>query len=137
MSGIGKSTPADGDFLLAVRFEPAWDENEWAFYFINNTDTHIEKLLLVQAGYEWGDMGNVKEVNQDFGPVRPREFILTWRDDSDAAEVRIDLTFRLRTARSDETLNFEFPKLYRLRDNPEDVPLLGKARFLSRPLRQT
>jgi hypothetical protein len=123
---------ADDGFLLAARYEPVGG-NDWAFYFINNTDIPLESLVLEHVDYEWGDMGNSQDVNRQVGPVKARGVLLAWRDDSDAAELRTDLTFQARSARGQHGMTFEFPKLYRNTENSLTAPLLGKARHVARP----
>ncbi len=125
-------TEGDDGYLVAACHEPAASGQEWAFYFVNNTADPIEELVLRRVGYEWGDFGNTRDVERALGPVAARHFLLAWRDDSDAAEVRVDLTFRARTRRGDETLTFELPKLYRIKED-RAVPVLGKARLAVRP----
>ena len=122
---------ADGH-LLAVRCEPK-SPDEWAFYFVNDTDDPIDELVLARVGYEWGDTGNEKVLDRDLGALGPRRFVLAWRDDSDGAELRMDLGFRLMTSRGRASLTFEVGKLYRRRDVQVEAPLLGQVCTVVRP----
>lgn len=120
-----------GGRFLAVRREPHADGKDYAFYFVNDTAEPILSLALATVGYGWGDHEtNAKDVGRLFGPIGARDFILAWRDDSDAAELRLDLRFHLRLARGEATLMFEVPRLYRREEETATAPLLGKALFV-------
>lgn len=112
-------------WLVAVRKKNA---SEWEFFFVNDTDQPVEEVVLEEVSYEWGDTGNSTEVGKSLGPVAPRSFVAAWIDDSDAAELRMDLKFRM----GDRTVRFELPKLYRLRSEV-DAPVFGKALYVTGP----
>ena len=88
----------------------------------------LESVVLYAVGHEWGDWGNSKAVEVRISSLAPGAHALIWRDDDSAAELRTDLSRRVRPDGRDVNLNFEFPKLYRLR-NLKTVAGLGKPGY--------
>jgi hypothetical protein len=88
------------------------DDNLWSFYLINDSDAPLESVVLNQVGYEWGDLGNSASANVRITGLAAGAHALIWRDDSSAAEVRMDLSLTVRMGNREARLLFEFPKLY-------------------------
>jgi len=113
---------------MAACSETLGDGKHWSFYLLNDGDTVIESVVLHAVGYEWGDWGNSKSVDVRISGLAPGAHALIWRDDDSAAELRVDLSLRVQTDGREVKLNFEFPKLYHLR-NLKPVAGLGKPGY--------
>ncbi len=110
--------------VVACR-EDLEDGKQWSFYLINDGDAAIDWVELFEIGYEWGDLGNSEQVQVRVADLAPGGYALIWRDDGSGAELRMDLSIRVRSAGRAVKLNVEFPKLYRLKNLPL-VEGLGK-----------
>jgi hypothetical protein len=75
--------------------------------------------------YEWGDLGNSNTPDSRVLGIAPGTHALIWRDDSSAAELRMDLSLSVQMRDRTARLLFEFPKLY-LKKNLPLVDKLGK-----------
>ena len=90
------------------------DRKEWSFYVINDSDAPLDSAVLYRVAYEWGDWGSSETANVRVTDLAPGAHALVWRDDGSGAELRMDLSLRVHAGGRDTTLQFEFPKLYRL-----------------------
>ena len=117
---------------IAACLEKLDDGKEWSFYLINDSDAPLDLAVLYQISYEWGNMANNDAANVRISGLAPGAHALVWRDDSNAAELRMELSLRVQVRGHDVRLQFEFPKLYKLRDLPL-VDGLGKRGWESRP----
>ena len=101
------------------------DGNEWSFYLINDSAAALDSAVLFAVGYEWGDMGSSETADVSVTDLAPGAFALIWRDDGSGAELRMDLSLRVRMLGREAQLQFEFPRLYR-KENLPIVDGLGK-----------
>jgi hypothetical protein len=113
---------------VAACRESLQDGRAWSFYLINDGDTPIDLAVLGEIDYEWGDFGNSETADVPVADLAPGANALIWRDDGSGAELRMTLNLRLRVQGREVSRQFEFPKLYRLRDLPV-VDGLGKPGF--------
>jgi hypothetical protein len=97
------------------------DGKQWSFYLINDSDAAFDSAELRTVSYEWGDMGTTMAVDVPIPGLAPGASVLIWRGDDDGAELRMDLSVRVRMAGREVQLLFEFPKLYR----KTNLPLVG------------
>jgi hypothetical protein len=104
---------------LAACREALGDGNEWSFYLINDSAVPLERATLYEVDYEWGDFGNSEAADVSIANLAPGAHALIWRDDGSGAELRMTLSLRVHADGREVRLQFEFPKLYRLRDLPE------------------
>lgn len=95
------------------------DGGHWAFHLVNDSDQPITSVLLESVDYEWGDMGSERKIGSRFGPIAARTAVEIWRDDDDAAELRMSLYLVVDGRR----VMAEFPKLYKVRTF-ERIPIL-------------
>ena len=100
------------------------DNQQWSFYLINDSAASLDSAALLEIGYEWGDMGSSEKTDVSVSDLAPGAFVLIWRDDGSGAELRMDLSVRVRMGGREAQLRFEFPKLYKL--NLPLVDSLGK-----------
>lgn len=110
---------------IAACREELGDGQEWSFYLINDGAAPLDSAVLTNVSYEWGDWGTDAAASGQVAGLAPGGHALLWRDDANAAELRIDLWLLVRTGEREVKLWFEFPKLYR----KENLPLvegLGK-----------
>jgi hypothetical protein len=122
--------PANGSVhcRVAACRESLNDGREWSFYLINDGAAPIDLAVLSEIDYEWGDFGNSETEDVTVADLAPGANALIWRDDGSGAELRMTLNLRLHVQGREVSLQFEFPKLYRLRDLPA-VDGLGKPGF--------
>ena len=113
---------------IAACRESLDDGNEWSFYLINDSDAPLDSATLDRIDYEWGGMGNSEAANKRVTGLEPGAHALLWRDDGDGAELRMELSLRVQTRDREVRMQFEFPKLYRLRDLPV-IDGLGKPGY--------
>src|SRR5882672_7967354 len=113
---------------MAACSETLDDGKHWSFYLLNDGNSLLDSVVLHAVGYEWGDWGNSKSLDVHISGLAPGAHALIWRDDDSAAELRMDLSLRVRADGREVKLNFEFPKLYHLR-NLERVAGLGKPGY--------
>jgi hypothetical protein len=111
---------------MAACREKLGDGKAWSFYLINDADAPLGPALLDRVDYEWGGMGSSESAGVWVAGLGPGEHVLVWRDDGDAAEVRVDLSVVVRRDGHGVRLLFEFPVLYNKRRLPV-VDGLGKA----------
>jgi hypothetical protein len=97
----------------------------WSFYLINDGSEPLENVVLDEVVYSWGDYPNTRPTSVNVGTVAPGAHLFIWRDDGDAAELRIDLLLHATLLGRELRLLAEFPRLYRLRNLPL-VEELGK-----------
>ena len=109
--------------MIACR-EPS-DGNEWNFYALNDGKESLWSVTLLEVGYEWGPSYTTKRPDTRVNDLAPGASSLMWRDDGSGAELRMDFSMRVRVGDREETVRFEFPRLYRKRTLPL-VPELGK-----------
>jgi hypothetical protein len=114
---------------LAVCREPGADGSACSFYLINDSP-HPVDAVLYQVGYEWGDMGNYRDVDVHVAGLAPGASARVWRDDDSAEELRADLRVAFRTPSGEVRVMFEFPKLYRKTDLPV-VPGLARPGWVA------
>lgn len=107
--------------VLAVRREEG--KQPWAFYFVND-GVHVDGVRLVQVGYEHGDAGDAKAVGRELGAMAAGGFAEIWRDDDDAAELRMWLELEVRVSGRRQAVTFELPRLYKL-DLDDALPAVG------------
>jgi hypothetical protein len=103
---------------------PAGSES-WDFYFINDTSEVIEAATLQRVLWEWGDVGDVKQLSATITRVPPGGHDLLWHGSDD--EMRMELVVVVEQRGQRATLEFEFPLLYRRRDDLELVKELGQV----------
>ena len=72
------------------------DGKEWSFYLINDSEVSLDLAVLYSIGYEWGDWGNVEAAEVNVTDLAPGENSLIWRDDGSGAELRMELSLRMR-----------------------------------------
>lgn len=101
------------------------DGKAWSFYLINDSDIPLDSAKLYAVGYEWGNWGNSEDADVSITDLAPGAHALIWRDDGSGAELRMDLSLRVRAGSREIQLQFEFPRLYRMRNLPV-VEGLGK-----------
>jgi hypothetical protein len=97
----------------------------WSFYLINDGNAPLESAVLYEVSYEWGDSGNSEAADARVTDLAPGAHALIWQDDGSGAELRMELSLRVRARGREAALQFEFPKLYKLR-NLQSVDGLGK-----------
>jgi len=114
--------------VVACR-EAGTDGASWSFYLINDSTSPIDAVLF-QVGFEWGDLGNSRDVDVGVKHLAPGSCALLWRDDGSGVEFRMDLRLRIQSQRGEVDLMFEFPKLYRKTDPPL-VDGLGKPGWVA------
>jgi hypothetical protein len=120
-----------GQGALAVRCRLAGcrealdDGKAWSFYLINDGEAALDWAALDEVAYEWGDVSSRDAATVRLGPLAPGAHARLWRDDGSGAELRMTFHVRAGLAGAEVRLQFEFPKLYRLRELPE-VPGLGR-----------
>jgi hypothetical protein len=100
------------------------DGKEWSFYLINDSAAPLDFAVLYEIGYEWGDSGNSEAADVRVTGLAPGAHALIWRDDGSGAELRMDLSLRVRVRGREVRLQFQFPKLY-LQRNLQLVDSLG------------
>lgn len=105
---------------------------EWDFYLINDGDVPFESAVLESVACEWGGVGGTEAVEVRVAGLGPGANAFIWHDDGDGAEMRMDLTLRVRAGGREARLNFEFPKLY-LKTGLKAVPGLGKPGWAVEP----
>ncbi len=120
---------SDDLLVAATRRHLPLDGKRWAFYLINKSSEPVESVVLKEVGYEWGDIGNTKNPDSQFGPLAPDKCVEIWRDDDSAAELRMWLTLLIRRAGVTRTLTVEFPKLYLVK-TLATIPVLNKLGIL-------
>jgi hypothetical protein len=81
-------------------------------------------VVLYEIGYEWGDSGNSQAADVRVTGLAPGAHALMWRDDSNGAELRMDLSLRVKVRGREVRMQFQFPKLH-LQRNPQLVDSLG------------
>lgn len=92
------------------------DDKEWSFYLINDSNDHIDSVVLNQIWYEWGDLANSESVASCVTDIGPGAHALIWRDDGSGVEFRMILSVLACVGDREVNLSFEFPKLYRQRN---------------------
>lgn len=110
--------------LVACR-EALDDGNEWSFYLINDSAAVLDSAVLFEISYEWGDWGNSEIVEVSVNELAPAASALIWRDNGDGAELRMYMSLRVRVGEREAQIQFEFPKLYNIKNLPM-VDGLGK-----------
>jgi hypothetical protein len=64
----------DSGILMAAREElPDSNGRRCAFYLVNGGDVPIDARI-ERVGYEWGDVGNLRDVAQAIDSLGPRTF---------------------------------------------------------------
>jgi hypothetical protein len=58
--------------VAATPIEPRDGDKCWAFHVVNDGSEPIERVVLEGVDYEWGDSGNARTMNAEFGPIAPR-----------------------------------------------------------------
>ena len=110
---------------MAACREALDDGKEWSFYLINDNDVALDLAVLYAVSTEWGDVGNSEATDVRVMGLAPGAHALMWRDDGSRAEFRVELSLHVQVLDREVLMQFEFPKLYRLR-NPQLVDGLGK-----------
>jgi hypothetical protein len=119
--------PSPGAFLIAATpLDPPVDGKCWAFHLINDSTERLESVTVASVDYEWGDLGNGVSPETRYGPVAPGSSLEVWRDDDNAAELRMSITLLLRGAGGERRITVEFGKLYRTK-RLVAIPILGMA----------
>ena len=113
---------------IAACRETLDDGAEWSFYLINDNADPIDLAVLDRVSYEWGDIGNSADADVTVSGLGSGAHALLWRDDGSGAELRMDLSVRVRVRGRDVRMLFEFPKLYRKHNLPV-VDGLGKPGY--------
>jgi hypothetical protein len=122
--------PPSGAFpMAATPIDPPLDAECWAFHLISASTEPIESLAITHVEYEWGDMGNGVSRNLRLGPVAPGSSLEVWRDDDDAAELRMTISLLVRGGGGERKVMGEFGKPYR-RKRLTAIPVLGKEGVL-------
>jgi len=101
--------------MVACR-EKLDDGKQWSFYLINDNDVPIDAAVLFEVAYEWGHLGNSELTDVRITDLPPGGHALIWRDDGSGAELRMELSMHVQLGGSTVRLQFEFPKLYRLKN---------------------
>ncbi len=94
------------------------DGQSWSFYLLNDTQAPLEEVVLYQVGYEWGGAGNYHAKDVRITNLAPTHHALLWRDDGYGAELRIQLSLRVKLDTREAQLEFDFPKLYHIKSFP-------------------
>ena len=92
------------------------DGKVWSFYLLNDNDFSLDEVVLYEVGYEWGDWGNSESANVRVTDLAPGGHVLIWRDDGSGAELRMDLSLQVQIGSHSTRMQFEFPKLYRMKN---------------------
>jgi len=101
----------------------------WDFFLVNDGDEPIETAVLVEIGYEWGNLRSSDTVEVTVSNILPGQHKFVCSDD-DSAEGRVDLLFRVSTRGHEAQLRFEFPKLYKLsKEHLKPIEGLGKRGY--------
>ena len=103
---------------MAACREKLDDGKQWSFYLINDNAVSIDTAVLYEVAYEWGDWSNDELTDVRITSLAPGGHIVIWRDDGSGAELRMELSVQVQLGGSTVRLQFEFPKLYRLRNLP-------------------
>jgi hypothetical protein len=110
--------------MVACR-EALDDGGVWSFYLINDSPVAFDSAVLFEVSYEWGDIGSSETTNVSVNELAPAASALIWRDNGDGAELRMYLSLRVRIGEREAQIQFEFPKLYNIKNLPM-VDGLGK-----------
>lgn len=102
------------------------DGQSWSFYLLNDSQAPFEEVVLYQVGYEWGEVGNYHAKDVRIADLAPTNHALIWRDDGYGAELRIQLSLKVKLTNREARLEFDFPKLYRMKSLLVFVEGLGK-----------
>ena len=113
---------------IAACSESLGDGGLWSFYLINDSDTPLDAVTLYKIEYEFGDMGNSEATDKRVTGVAPGAHALLWRDDGSGVELRMELFLRVQARDREMRMQFEFPRLYKLKDLPV-VDGLGKPGY--------
>ncbi len=119
------ATRFDRLFVAAVPLKPPENGEFWAFHLVNDSTEAIESARLLEVGYEWGDYGSATAPGLRFGALAPGASLDIWRDDDDAAELRMWLKLVVRGSSGERMIMVEFPRLYRA--PLQLIPIIGKA----------
>jgi hypothetical protein len=122
--------------VAATPIDPPADGKCWAFHVVNDSAAPIESMVLEDVSYEWGDMGGGSSPNLRFGPLAPGASVEIWRDDDNAAELRMELELLVRDGGGERRVTAEFGKLYRVRQL-QPIPGLGRDGVAARELRSS
>lgn len=101
---------------VAACREELGDGKAWSLYLINDSAESLDEAVLDRIGYEWGDWGSSEAADVRVTDLAPGAHALIWRDDGSGAELRMDLSLRVRARGREVPLQFEFPKLYLKRE---------------------
>ena len=101
---------------MAACRETLDDGKQWSFYLINDNDVFIDTAVLYEVAYEWGDWGNSELTDVRFTDLAPGGHTVIWRDDGCGVELRMELSVHVQLSGYTARLQFEFPKLYRLKN---------------------
>ncbi len=82
--------------LAATPIDPSQDGKSWVFHLVNDTLVPIESGVVESVDDEWGDVSNGTAPDVRFGSIAPGAALEIWRDDDDAAELRIPLQVLVR-----------------------------------------
>lgn len=104
--------------------ESLGDGLEWSIYLLNDGGEKLDEVVLKTFGHEWGDMGDTKHPDVRVTDVAPGASVLLWRDNDD--EFRMWLKLLVRVKDREVELMFEFPMLYRRKENLALVAGLDK-----------
>lgn len=118
------AAPSGSILLVATRLDPPVDGRSWAFHMVNDSTEPIESSVVEFVDYEWGEQGSRTSPGTRHGPIPPGSSVEVWRDDDDAAEVRMSLTLRVRGAGGERRILGEFGRLDRNKQLTP-VPILG------------
>lgn len=100
------------------------DGAEWSIYILNDGGAQLDEVVLKAFGHEWGDMGHTKHPDVRVTDVAPGASALIWRDNDE--EFRMWLTLLVRVRDREVELLFEFPMLYKRKENLPLVDGLSK-----------
>ena len=106
---------------------------ELQVYFKNDSSTALESVVLEEIGFEWGAIGNYKEVGTDFGPVLPGAHVMIWCNPDPNPELRLDAWVSICWATGQQRLLVEFGKLYMYRDGLSLIPELNGDGRIAEP----
>ena len=121
------------DHRLAVFPEGIDGGRAWCFVLLHDGAAPVDDVTLVEVGYEGLGGHSTFAHHVALGPLPPGERLRVFVGDDEGAELRTDVTLRVRRGATAVRLRFEFPKLYRRRSFPL-VPGLGREGIVGRPL---
>ncbi len=92
--------------------------NAWNFYIINDNDFSLDEVILYEIGYEWGDWGDSEVADVHVTGLASGGNALIWKDGGGGAELRMELSLRIKFLGRVAQMQFEFPKLYKKKNLP-------------------